>query len=331
MKKNRKKITIYSSFDFPIRWKSLYPQVQFIHSPLDTPASFLHKKRPGKSGHQSLAGIKNYLTLLSHPIRKRELSMLPNLEVLATYSVGTNHIDLDTCRQRHIRVFNTPEVLTRATAELSVGLIFAVARRFSESERYLRTGSFKRNGGWQPELFLGESLQGKTATLVGAGRIGKETGRLLRAIGLKVVFINKEAKENEIRNLLKRTDILSFHCPLTASTLHWLNSKRLSYLPRQAIVINTARGEIIDESALANALISKKISGAGLDVFEREPSIHPKLLQCKNTILLPHLGSATHETREKMFTLAVDSILSASRNPLGSSKNARRPLPNEVR
>jgi glyoxylate reductase len=246
------------------------------------------------------------ITLLSDPVNEELLSQAPNLKVIGNFAVGFDNIDLKICDAYGVRVVNTPNVLTRSTAELTVALIFAAARRFHEGEDLCRSGRFKS---WTPTLLLGLELQGRTAVLVGEGRIGSETGRILKGIGMKVIFIHHEDSKLVVEKKLKQAQVLSLHVPLNSETHHWLDATRLKLLPLEAIVINTTRGPVVDEKALIRALRSSRIYAAGLDVYEHEPHIPKGLRNLKNVVLLPHLGSATSQAREGMTNLVIQGVL----------------------
>ncbi len=246
------------------------------------------------------------ITRFSDPVNEELLAAAPRLRAVANFAVGIDNIDLKACTRRGIRVANTPGVLSRATAELTLALLLAAARRIPEGEQLCRSGRFK---GWAPDMLLGLELKGRTAVLVGKGRIGKETARLFRGIGLKVEWITRETRPAALERLLKRAQILSLHVPLTPETRHWLDRKKLSLLPPDAIVLNTTRGPTVDESTLIEFLEKRRIFAAGLDVFEKEPEIPAKLRRLPNVVLLPHLGSATEQTREAMARLAIAGLL----------------------
>lgn len=254
----------------------------------------------------ALRDADGLITLLSDPVNEEILSKAPRLKAVANYAVGINNIDLEACRKRGIRVTNTPKVLTRATAELNLALLLAAARRVPEGETLCRSGQFK---GWAPDMLLGLELKGRRAVLVGKGRIGQETARLFQGIGLKVSWITRKDTEKTVRKKLAGAQVLSLHVPLTPETRHWLNAERLSCLPRDSIVLNTTRGPVVDEKALIECLRARRIFAAGLDVFENEPHIPPALRELPNVVLLPHLGSATEETRRAMARLAVSGVL----------------------
>jgi glyoxylate reductase len=246
------------------------------------------------------------ISQVTDPIDEALLSRAPQLKVVGNFGVGFNNIDVNACRAKKIRIVNTPDVLTRATAEIAVALLFAAARRIPEGEKLCRSGRFK---GWTPTLLLGHELFGRTAVLVGPGRIGKETAKILRGIGMKVVFISRADSASLVRSKLKSADVLSLHLPLNPSTQHWLDSRKLALLPSNCIVINTTRGAVVDEQALIRALQTRRIFSAGLDVFEFEPKIPQALRNLPNVVLLPHLGSATETARDGMARLVTRGVL----------------------
>ena len=254
---------------------------------------------------RKLPQAEGLITLLSDRVESSLLDAAPRLRAIANYAVGTNNIDLRACAERGVRVVNTPGVLTRATAELAITLLLACARRVPEGETLCRRGQFK---GWNPQMLLGQKLEGRRALIVGGGRIGKETARLMKGLGLLVQILSRKTTEVQIRRSFKQAQVLSLHLPYTPETHHWLSRKRLSYLPPDAIVINTARGAIHDEAALIEVLQKRKIFAAGLDVYEFEPEIPIALRRLKNVVLLPHLGSATLDTRLEMAQLACSGL-----------------------
>jgi glyoxylate reductase len=233
------------------------------------------------------------------------LAAAPRLAVVASHSVGVDHIDLDACRRRGILVTNTPDVLTEATADLTWSLILAVARRIREGEALARSG---RWDGWRPQELLGVSLSGRTLGIYGMGRIGRAVARRGEAFGMRVLSFERDGTEEELREFLSTVDVLSIHAPLTDATRGRFGEKEFLRMKEGAILVNTARGPIVDEAALVAALSSKHLLAAGLDVYEREPQIHPGLLSLPNVVLLPHLGSATFETRLAMARLACEEI-----------------------
>jgi glyoxylate reductase len=246
------------------------------------------------------------ITLVRNPVDSELLDRAASLKVVGNYAVGLDNIDLKACAKRGIRVVNTPRVLTRATAELGLALCLAAARRFPEGEALCRHRKFKS---WEPDLLLGLELKGRQAVIVGKGRIGRETARLFKGIGLKTAYLTRSTPRRVADSWLRRAQVLSMNTPLTPETHHWLNARRLALLPRDAIVINTSRGPVIDEKALLRALEGRRIFAAGLDVYEREPLIEAGLLKLPNVVLLPHLGSATRETRSAMAVTVLEGVL----------------------
>jgi glyoxylate reductase len=233
------------------------------------------------------------------------LAAAPGLALVASHSVGVDHIDLVACRARGILVTNTPDVLTDATADLAWALILAVSRRLHEGDALARSGTWD---GWKPQELLGVSLQGKTLGIYGMGRIGRAVARRGEAFGMRVLSFDKEGTEAGFEEFLSNVDVLSIHAPLTDKTRGRFGEEEFLRMKEGAILVNTARGPIVDEAALARTLVSKHLFGAGLDVFEKEPAIHPGLVSLPNVVLLPHLGSATHETRLAMARLACEEI-----------------------
>ena len=241
----------------------------------------------------------------------------PKLRLIASLSAGVDHIDLASARQRGITVTNTPDVLTEDTADMTMALILAVARRIVEGERLVRAGEWK---GWSPTFLLGHRLRGKRLGIVGMGRIGQALARRARGFGLSIHYHNRNKVHPEVETELEATywesldqmlahmDIISVNCPHTPATYHLLSARRLRLVRRHAYVINTARGEVVDENALARMLRNGELAGAGLDVFEHEPAINPKLVALDNVVLLPHLGSATIEGRIEMGEKVIINI-----------------------
>ncbi|MEX0815488.1 MAG: D-glycerate dehydrogenase, partial [Dongiaceae bacterium] len=230
----------------------------------------------------------------------------PKLKLIASFGTGVDHIDLKTARQRGITVTNTPGVLTEDTADMTMALILAVPRRLAEGERLMRSGNWK---GWGPTTMLGHRNRGKRHGIVGMGRIGSAIARRARGFGLAVHYHNRRRVHPDLEaeleatywesldQMLARMDIVSINCPHTPATYHLLSARRLNLLQRHVYIVNTSRGEVIDENALTRMLERGEIAGAGLDVFEHEPAVNPKLLRLDNVVLLPHMGSATIEGR----------------------------------
>jgi glyoxylate reductase len=241
----------------------------------------------------------------------------PQLKLIANYGNGVDHIDVEAAHERGIIVTNTPGVLTEDTADMTMALLLAVSRRLVEGERLARSGEW---GGWSPTAMLGHRIWGKRIGIVGMGRIGTALARRARGFGLAVHYHNRNrvdaALEQELEatywdsldQMLARMDVISINCPHTPATYHLLSARRLKLLRRDAIVVNTSRGEVIDEAALTRMLRAGEIAGAGLDVFEHEPAINPKLRELPNVVLLPHMGSATIEARVDMGQKVIMNI-----------------------
>ena len=226
------------------------------------------------------------------------------LRIVANYGVGVDNIDLDAARARGVVIANTPDVLTKATAEQAIALTLALLRRVAEGDRFLRRGAEWR---FSVEFTLGESLDGKTVAIVGPGRIGRETARLAEAHGATVLFVGRR---DSLHDALRVADVVSLHVPATPETRHLIDADAFAAMKPTAVLVNTARGTIVDEAALVEALRSGRIAGAALDVFEFEPHVSPGLLELENVVLTPHLGSATRATREAMGMLAVSALRS---------------------
>ncbi|KXJ56310.1 MAG: D-glycerate dehydrogenase [Thalassospira sp. Nap_22] len=233
----------------------------------------------------------------------------PNLRLIANFGTGVDHVDLQTARSRGITVTNTPDVLTEDTADMTMALILSVSRRLAEGERLIRKGEW---AGWGPTLMLGHRIWGKRLGIVGMGRIGRALARRAKGFGLSVHYHNRRRVHPDIEKeldatywesldqMLAHVDVISVNCPHTPATYHLLSARRLKLMQPHAILVNTARGEIVDEPALTRMLADGEIAGAGLDVFEHEPAVNPKLLELQNAVLLPHMGSATIEGRVDM-------------------------------
>ncbi len=267
-----------------------------------------------------LAKAEALVVLLSEPIREADLELAPKVKVIGTYSVGVNHLPQPLCQERGIQIVNTPGVLTEATADLALTLLLAVTRRVAEGEALVRSGAWK---GWAPDQLLGASLNGKTCGILGSGAIGKAFARRVWALGMKPIFWDRDGKKHPVdfgpgiarrmslRELLPLCSVLSLHCPLSDETRGLLNREMLSLLPQGTILINTARGGIMDESAVLEKLHSGFLGGVGLDVYDGEPDVNPAWLTAPKAVLLPHLGSATRETREAMARLLCDGVAKA--------------------
>jgi glyoxylate reductase len=243
------------------------------------------------------------------------------LQVVANVAVGYNNVDVVACRERGVIVTNTPGVLTEATADIAMALILMVTRRLAEGERIIRR---REPWQWGMSYLLGSGLQGKTLGIIGLGGIGAATARRARAFGMRIVYSSRSAgapglvqelgaARLTLDELLTEADVVSVHCPYSDATHHLIGAEQLSRMKDTSYLVNTARGPILDEGALAAALTSGTIAGAGLDVFEHEPTVHEGLLDLDNVVLVPHLGSATVETRTAMASLAADNALAVLR------------------
>lgn len=266
---------------------------------------------------KEIATIDGIIPLLSDTIDRSLLINAENLKVIANYAVGYNNIDIEYARQKGIIVTNTPDILTNATADLAFALLLSVAKRIVEADQFVRDGRFK---GWGPLLMLGAEVTGKTLGIIGAGRIGQAVGRRAAGFEMNILYTSHSlkadfeadtgAKKTDLNTLLARSDYISVHCPLTDETHHMINRQNMPLIKKGAFLINTSRGPVIEEAALTEFLKNGHLSGAGLDVYEFEPQISPELLALKNVVLLPHIGSATLETRSKMAELAAKNIIS---------------------
>jgi glyoxylate reductase len=266
------------------------------------------------------------IALLTTRVDAPLLARAPRLKVVANAVVGYDNVDLAACRERGVVVTNTPDVLTEATADLAMALLLAAVRRLPQAERSLREGEFR---GWDFWDYLGGDIGGATLGIFGMGRIGQALARRARPFGLRVRYTSRmrlpEAREAELgatrvdwETLLTTSDVLSLHAPLTPETRHVLDAAALRRMKPGSYLINTGRGALIDEAALVEALRGGALAGAGLDVYEREPEVHPGLLELPNVVLLPHIGSATPRTREQMAVLAARNVheVLSGRSPL---------------
>lgn len=249
------------------------------------------------------------------------LDAAPHLACVACHSAGHDHVDLDACAARGVRVTHTPDALTDATADLALALLLALARRLGEGERVVRAAL---PWSWAPRMLLGLELRGAVLGLVGFGRIAQGVAARARAFGMEVLACGRRpldpealartgAREAPFEELLANSDVLSLHAPLTPATHHLLDAAALARMKRGALLVNTARGPVVDEGALADALEAGHLGGAGLDVHEREPAVHPRLLHREDVVLLPHLGSATRAARQRMAEGALEEALRALR------------------
>jgi glyoxylate reductase len=267
--------------------------------------------------------VKAIVALLTDRIDDALLARCPALRVVANVAVGVDNVDLAACAARNVLVTNTPDVLTEATADLAFGLLIDAARRISEGDRLVRAGGGW--SGWTPTFMLGARVHGATLGVVGLGRIGKAMARRARGFGMPVLYTqrhrlagpNPDALERalgatfvpSLDDLLAASDFVSIHVPLTADTRHLFDAARLARMKRGSVLVNTARGPIVDEPALAHALANGPLAAAGLDVFEDEPRVHASLLSCSNVVLAPHIGSADAPTRVAMARIAAENVL----------------------
>jgi glyoxylate reductase len=252
----------------------------------------------------------------------------PDLKVVANFAVGYDNIDLDACRRRGVVATNTPDVLTNATAELTLALMLAAARRVGEAERVLRRGDWT---GWEPGQLLGRELSGATVGIIGLGRIGTRVAELLQGFRVRLLYTSRRAHPDSIwaearlglervtlAELVEQADFVTLHAPLTAETRHLVDAELLDRFKPGAVLVNTARGGLVDARALADALRSGRLAAAGLDVFEHEPDVEPELTALEQVVLLPHLGSATATARDGMARLAAENVIAvvAGKPPL---------------
>jgi len=256
------------------------------------------------------------LSVLADPLTERVLDAAPNLQMVAQYAVGVDNIDLTAAEQHDVVVTHTPGVLTDATADQTWALLLAAARHVKAADQYVRDGQFER---WETTLLLGTELADKTMGIVGLGRIGAAVARRALGFGMDVVYHNREranptverqtgAQYVDLDELLSTSDVVSLHCPLNDDSYHLIDADALAQMKERSLLVNTARGAVVDEAALVEALETGEIAGAALDVFEEEPDVHPGLLNRDEVVLAPHLGSATTEARTKMAHMCVSSI-----------------------
>ena len=275
-----------------------------------------------------LSNIKDadaVISLLSDKFNSEIIDGMKKCKIISNYAVGYNNIDVEYAKSRKIIVTNTPDVLTDSTADLAITLALVCARRVLEGDRLIRSKKFK---GWEPKLLLGIELKNKIFGIVGAGRIGSATAFRAKAFGANIIYYsNSKKKELEIKTgakkvslnkLLRDSDFISIHLPLNSKTYHIINRENLKLLKESSILINTARGEIVDEKALIKILKERKIFAAGLDVYENEPNINMELTKLDNIVLLPHIGSATKDTRNAMAELAAKNVINVldGKNPI---------------
>lgn len=290
----------------------LQPHFDIDHydKPTAIPRRLLFRKIKDKEG---------LLCILTEKVDRELLTSAPRLKAVSTYSVGFDHIDVSACTERGVAVTNTPGVLTETTADFTWALLMAAARRVCEGDRIMRRGLYKC---WDPLMLLGGDVHGKTLGIIGLGRIGQAVARRARGFGMRLLYndsrrIDSMAEEElgaefvALEDLLKRSDFVTLHTVLDAGTRHLINDKTLALMKPSAYLINAARGPIVDEKALVRALRSRRIAGAGLDVYEWEPKTAPGLARLDNVVLAPHLASASLETRTKMGVMAAEGLVDA--------------------
>ncbi|MGB9630993.1 MAG: glyoxylate reductase [Candidatus Methanodesulfokora sp.] len=265
------------------------------------------------------------VSLLTDPIDEEVINSAPNLRIIAQYAVGFDNIDLKAATKRGIYVTNTPEVLTETTADFAFALMLAVARRVVEADKYVRNGKWKV--AWHPLMMLGEDVHGRTLGIVGLGRIGCAVARRARGFNMKILYydvVRREDMERELgikyvdlETLLKESDFVTIHTPLTPETYHLIGEKQLRMMKKTAFLINTSRGKVVDQKALYKALKEGWIACAALDVFEQEPiEMDDPLLELENVVLAPHIASASHETRSRMAEIVAENLLAFKRGEI---------------
>lgn len=270
------------------------------------------KKELIKYAHNADAVI----SLLTDKIDSEIIDNLKKCNIIANYAAGYNNIDINYARQKNIIVTNTPDILTNATADIALTLALACSRNVIDAHEFVKQKKFK---GWAPKLMLGLDISGKTIGIIGAGRIGQAVAKRFKTFDTKIIYYNRSrkydlekevgAKKVTLKKLMRDSDIISIQIPSTDETYHLLDKEHLSLLKPNAILINIARGEVVDEKYLIQLLKKGKIHSAGFDVYENEPNLNPELLKLSNVVLLPHLGSATIETRTKMAKLCAENVI----------------------
>ncbi|MDQ3841670.1 MAG: D-glycerate dehydrogenase [Actinomycetota bacterium] len=261
-------------------------------------------------------GIDGVLSTLTETIDAEFMDAAGDgLKVIANMAVGFDNVDLEAANERGVVVTNTPEVLNETTADTAFMLLLAAARRLGEGERIVRAGEWEA---WGPKMLLGPDVWGKKLGILGFGRIGQAVARRAKGFGMEILYAGRSRKEDaeeefgarylELDELLRESDFLSIHTPLTEETTHLIGAEELEKMKPDAVLVNTSRGPLVDEAALADALENRRIFAAGLDVYEEEPKVHPKLLELENVVLAPHIGSASIETRDKMAATAGEDL-----------------------
>ena len=277
----------------------------------------LHERPPERD--ELLDAVRGVPGVLSTATENMDAEVMDaageGLRIIANMAVGYDNVDVKAAGERGVVVTNTPGVLDETTADVAFMLLLAAARRLGEGERLLRAGKWEW---WGPRQLRGRDVWGKTLGIIGFGRIGQSVARRAKGFGMEIVYHNRSRKEEaeqelgaryvELDELLETADFVSIHTPLTDETTHLIGAEELQRMKREAVLVNTSRGPVVDEAALADALADRSIFAAGLDVYEEEPEVHPKLMELENVVLAPHIGSASVETRDKMAALAAENL-----------------------
>jgi glyoxylate reductase len=292
--------------------------MQVIHKAVNAQVNPYDRPMSRKELLRGLKGKDGVISLLTDRMDGEAMDAAgPQLKVIANYAVGFNNIVVPDATERGIVVTNTPEVLTETTADMAWSLIMAVCRRVAEGDDFLRS---KKPWDWAPLMMIGADVYGKTLGILGLGRIGQAVARRAQGFNMKVIYYDAFRQKPKVekalgvqyktfQSVLKQADIISVHTPLMKETTHLINAKVFKAMKKTAYVVNTSRGPVVDEAALAKALQRGDIAGAGIDVFEEEPKVHPGLLKCRNAVITPHIASATIETRTAMGTLAASNLI----------------------
>jgi glyoxylate reductase len=293
------------------------PAIQLARGRAEVDAYPLDAPMPRAELLERLVGKQGLVCVISELVDEALLAARPGLRVVSNVAVGYNNVDVAACTRRGVVVTNTPDVLTDTTADFAWALLMATARRLVEADRYTREGRFRQ---WEYMLLLGGDVHGKTLGVVGFGRIGRAVARRAQGFGMRILYQDAVAADpaterdlratrTDLATLLRESDFVTLHTPLVPETRHLINAQTLRTMKKTAYLINAARGPVVDEAALVQALTEGWIAGAGLDVFEEEPRVHPGLIGLPNVVLTPHIASASHETRLRMATLAVENCL----------------------
>jgi len=278
-----------------------------------------NRPMPGDLLLQKVEDCDALVCLISDSIDEKIIASAKKLKIVANFAVGYNNIDIAAAKKYGIMATNTPGVLTNATAEIAFAMLIVLTRKIMEADRFTRTGRFS---GWDPLLLLGDELRGKTLGIIGMGRIGQEMAMKCKAFGMNLVYHNRRPVDQKtekrlsasyasLNKLLHLSDAISIHTPLNHETYHLVNEQTFEEMKTGTYLINTSRGEVMDEKALVHALKAGKIKGAGLDVYEFEPEISRELMGMSNVVLLPHIGSATKETRSRMSEMVAKNVIAA--------------------